>query len=148
MADSNDDFIRGETLDVFLDLLDEELLDEMFQDSINVALEDINVEEKTSASFSCETCRKYYKTKGRKVKTTSRFNSNPYRVTEIAGTRITAIRSDHEITRNTPFFKKYNPSDDENIQITKPDSEVELSDDEYETEIEHEAVHQYPQKIR
>eukprot|EP00794_Sanderia_malayensis_P014500 gene14500-16007_t len=81
---------------------------------------------------------------GRKDKTTSRFNSNPYRVTEIAGTRITAIRSDHEITRNTSFFKKYNPPDDENIQITKSDSEVESSGDENETEIEHEAVHQYP----
>eukprot|EP00794_Sanderia_malayensis_P003860 gene3860-4396_t len=85
---------------------------------------------------------------GRKDKFTSRFNSNPYRVTEIAGTRITATRSDHEITRNTSFFKKYNPPDDENIQITNPDSEAESSDDENETEIEHEAVHQYPQRIR
>eukprot|EP00794_Sanderia_malayensis_P006445 gene6445-7175_t len=85
---------------------------------------------------------------GRKDKTTSRFNSNPYRVTKIAGTRITATRSDHEVTRNRSFFKKYNPPDDGNIQITKPDSEVESSDDENETEIEHEAVHQYPQRIR
>eukprot|EP00794_Sanderia_malayensis_P004373 gene4373-4956_t len=62
----------------------------------------------------------------------------------------------HLLDKHSNVFKgvgtlknlQYNPPDDENIQITNPDSEVESSDDENETEIEHKAVHQYPQRIR
>eukprot|EP00794_Sanderia_malayensis_P002053 gene2053-2329_t len=58
-----------------INLLDEELVDEIFQDEINVALEDINVQEKTSACFSCETCGKYYKTKGGLIRHTRKKHS-------------------------------------------------------------------------
>eukprot|EP00794_Sanderia_malayensis_P014499 gene14499-16006_t len=114
MADSNDDFIRGETLDVVLDLLDEELLDEMFQDGINVALEDINVQEKTSASFSCETCRKYYKTKGglnrhtrKKHSLLSDLNEDNERATDLTPAVIVDLveKSKDELLQNSCYPK-------------------------------------------
>ena len=40
MADA-DGYVRGETLDVMLDLLDEETLDEMFNDKIFTAVEEL-----------------------------------------------------------------------------------------------------------
>ena len=39
-------------------------------------------------------------------KATSRFNTSPYKVVNVKGSMVTARHGDHEITRNTSFFKK------------------------------------------
>ena len=45
-------------------------------------------------------------------KLTPRFNPNPYKVTAVNGTMITAARSNHSITRNCSHFKMYTGQSD------------------------------------
>ena len=63
MADT-DGYVRGLTLDVILDLLDEETLDELFNDEIVNAVEEMTSSENNSGEFNCTNCKKKYKTKG------------------------------------------------------------------------------------
>ena len=45
-------------------------------------------------------------------KLTPRFNPNPYKVTAVKGTMITAVRSNHSLTRNCSHFKLYTGQSD------------------------------------
>ena len=38
-----DDYFRGETLDILFDVLDEDLLDEVFEDDINNIITEVNI---------------------------------------------------------------------------------------------------------
>ena len=60
MADAQD---REEAPEIFVDMLDEELLDQMFQEDISAVEEDLNIQE-VSVYFTCGKCDKGYKTKG------------------------------------------------------------------------------------
>ena len=64
MAEDADGFVRGETLDVIFDLLDEETLDELFNDEIAHAVEEMTSSENNSGEFNCTHCKKKYMTKG------------------------------------------------------------------------------------
>ena len=61
---ASDDYVRGETLDVILDLLDEETLDGLFNDDITTAVEELTSSENKPGEFNCTNCKKKYKTKG------------------------------------------------------------------------------------
>jgi len=52
---SVDDFVRGEALDVVFDILDEQTLDEWFEDDFDQATADMGVQQ---SGFSCEICSK------------------------------------------------------------------------------------------
>jgi len=60
MMDGVDDFVRGEALDVVFDILDEQTLDEWFEDDFDQATADMGVQQ---SGFSCKICSKQYKTK-------------------------------------------------------------------------------------
>ena len=57
-----EDYVRGETLDVILDLLDEETLDGLFSDDITTAVEELTSSENKSGEFNCTNCKIKYKT--------------------------------------------------------------------------------------
>ena len=57
----SDDYVRGETLDVILDLLDEERLHGLFNNDITTAVEELTSSENKSGEFNCTNCKKKYK---------------------------------------------------------------------------------------
>eukprot|EP00795_Rhopilema_esculentum_P010266 gene10266-18960_t len=82
----------------------------------------------------------------RKNKLTSKFDPKPYRVIDIRGTKVIAERSDHRITRNISFFKKFYNSFESQI-----DSETDDDDDDTvqtDTEPEADIVRRYPRRPR
>ena len=55
---------RGETFDVCFDMLDEQMLNDLFEDDIDTAASDMGLKQDDLTHFSCETCSKMYKIKG------------------------------------------------------------------------------------
>ena len=86
----------------------------------------------------------------RKNKLTSKFDPRPYRVIEIRGTKVITERSDHKITRNISFFKKfYNSLDSTTDSETDDDDTVQADNDiRDETQPEADIVRQHPMRLR
>ena len=86
----------------------------------------------------------------RKNKHTNKFDPKPYRVIEIRGTKVIVERSDHKITRNISFFKKfYNSLDSTTDSATDDDDTIQTDNNiRDETEPEADIVRQYPVRLR
>ena len=86
----------------------------------------------------------------RKNKLTSKFDPKPYRVIEIRGTKVIAERSDHKITRNISFFKKFYNSLDSTTDSETDDDDTIHADNNIRNDTEPEAdiVRQYPVRLR
>ena len=73
----------------------------------------------------------------KKNKLSTRFDPEPYQVTRVKGTMVTATRPGHYVTRNISFFKKISPQKSHR-QDTDREEEIwdELNDSDNETNVE------------
>ena len=74
----------------------------------------------------------------KKNKLSTRFDPEPYQVTRVKGTMVTATRPEHYVTRNISFFKKISPQQSHRQDTDREEEEIwdELNDSDNETNIE------------
>ena len=60
---------REEDFDVCFGMLDEQMLNELFEDDMDTSASDMGLKQDDLTHFSCENCSKMYKTKGRPKQT-------------------------------------------------------------------------------
>ena len=68
----------------------------------------------------------------------TRFDPEPYQVTRVKGTMVTATRPGHYVTRNIPFFKKILPQQSHQQDTDQEEEEIldALNDSDNEINVE------------
>ena len=74
----------------------------------------------------------------KKNKLSTRFDPEPYQVTRVKGTMVTATRPGHYVKRNISFFKKISPQQSHRQDTDREGEEIwdELNDSDNETNVE------------
>ena len=74
----------------------------------------------------------------KKNKLSTRFDPEPYQVTRVKGTMVTATRLGHYVTRNISFFKKISPQQPHQQDTDREEEEIwdELNDSDNEANVE------------